>query len=378
MSGAALPVDPTGLTERPRGYRRWGLVGLVLAAGLLWAAAAAWRALPLSAREAFLPRPELWTLAFLVQTPGWLLAVDAWRRMLAATRPAAEVVAAEARSLASGAVGDEKPASSAAALAAIPFAEHLLGHGLTALAQTVPGSIWAPLTRVAFYRERQLGALWTGGAMLLEMSLLGGAGLLLVAAALPAMAGEAPATLPALGLAGILALLLLHPRVFGALLHALGKGLRLSTVPTAPPGLTTARLLVQESMVLVLSAAALFLVVRGLLPSAAHLPTLAAAWGLGVAIASLLAFLPATALLKDGGMLALLTPLCLPAAEGRLWVATGLALGITMAWRLWTLFVLAVWTMLAALWVRRQGRRLRTALDPVAAAGGEDGDDPVS
>lgn len=374
MSGAALGVDEHRLAGRLRSFRRWGLVSLVLALGLVWAAVAAWRALPPSAREAFVPRPQLWALAFLIQTPGWLLAVDAWRRMLAATQPATSPVARLAEE---SAASDPATASSSAlstnALAAIPFAEHLLGHSLTALAQTLPGSIWAPLTRVAFYRERRLGALWTGGAMLLEMSLLGLAGLLLFLAALPAMAGEAPTALPALGLAGLFALLLLHPRIFGALLRLLAKGLRLPAVPTAPPGLTSARLLTQEALVLVLSAAALFCIVRGLLPSAAHAPTLAAAWGLGVAIASLLAFLPATALLKDGGMLALLTPLCLPAAGGRLGVATGLALGLVLAWRLWTLFVLLAWTLLAALWVRR--RRPVGAIPGPAGPEGSDGHD---
>lgn len=341
MSWAAPREAGEDVDGRRRHYRRWSLLSLVLLAGLAWAAVAAWQALPDAAREAFRPRPAFWILAFLVQTPGWLLAVDAWRRMLDATRP-------------NDMAGSD---GSPDALAALPFSEHLLGHGLTALAQVLPGSIWAPLTRVAYYRERGLGTLWTAGAMLLEMVLLGLSGLLLFLLALPAMSGQAPSALPALLAAGGAALCLLHPRVFGSLLRALARGLRISPIPAAPPGRLLARLLGQEFLVLALSACALLSIVQGLLPSAARWPNLAAAWGLGVAIASLLAWLPATALLKDGGMLALLTPLCLPAAGGRLWVAAGLALGLTLAWRLWTLVVLLVWTALAALWVRVRGHR---------------------
>lgn len=116
-----------------------------------------------------------------------------------------------------------------------------------------------------------------------------------------------------------------------------------------------------------LSGLALILVIRSLLPSAAHPATVLAAWGLGVAIASLLAWLPATALLKDGGMIALLAPLCLAAADGQALPAAALALGLTLAWRLWTLLVLLVWAGGATVAVRRGGRGVRpmTALRSV-------------
>lgn len=317
--------------------RRWQLAGLVLVAGPALALAAAWSALTPELRASFRLRPEPLALAFLVQTPGWFLAVDAWRRMLAATHP------------------DEAPAGPVDPLRGMRFAEHLQGHTLAALAQVLPGSIWAPLTRVAYYRERGLGSFRTGAAMLLEMGLLGLAGLLVFLLALPFSYGVPPAALPWLLAVGAASLAALHPRVFGRLLALLARGLRIQPVPSAPRLGLLARLLGQELLVLGLSGLALILVIRSLLPSAAHPATVLAAWGLGVAVASLLAWLPATALLKDGGMIALLTPLCLAAAGGQTLSAAALALGLTLAWRLWTLAVLLAWAGLATLAVRRGG-----------------------
>lgn len=338
------------LSDRLRS-RRWRLVGLVLLAGLVWAAHAAWSGLASQAADSFRLRPELLGLAFLVQTPGWFLAVDAWRRILGATYPEGSVAADS--------------------LGAIGFAEHLQGHSLTALAQVLPGSIWAPLTRVAYYRERGIGAMRTGTAMLLEMTVLGLAGLLVFLAALPFSVGGSPAALPWLLAAGALSLVALHPRVFGGILALLARGLRLQPAPAAPRLGLLARLLAQELLVLGLSGGALILVIRALLPSAADGATVLAAWGLGVAIASLLAWLPATALLKDGGMIALLTPLCLAAAGGQGLRAAALALGLILAWRLWTLFVLLVWVAGATLLVRHGGRvRSPSAVERSAKAEG--------
>jgi hypothetical protein len=337
MSMAAVRLSGR-LSDRLRS-RRWRLVGLALLAGLVWAAHAAWSALDSQAASSFRLQPRLLGLAFLVQTPGWLLAVDAWRRILGATHPDAGVTADP--------------------LGAIGLAEHLQGHSLTALAQVLPGSIWAPLTRVAYYRDRGIGALRTGTAMLLEMTVLGLAGLLVFLAALPFSIGGSPAALPWLLAAGVLSLFGLHPRVFGRILALLARALRMQPAPAAPRLGLLARLLIQELLVLGLSGVALILVIRALLPSAADGATVLAAWGLGVAIASLLAWLPATALLKDGGMVALLTPLCLPAAGGQGLRAAALALGLILAWRLWTLSVLLVWAAAATVLVRHGGRVLR-------------------
>ncbi|HQZ70719.1 MAG: hypothetical protein ACH37Z_02860 [Anaerolineae bacterium] len=340
------------LSSRLSGHlrsRRWRLAGLILALGLVLALAAAWSALTPQVRASFQLRPGFLALAFLIQTPGWLLAVDAWRRMLRATQPAGA------------------PAGPGDPLRGMRFAEHLQGHTLAALAQVLPGSIWAPLTRVAYYRERGLGTLRTGAAMLLEMTLLGLAGLLVFLLALPFAVGVPPAALPWLLAAGGASLAALHPRVFGRLLALLARGLRIQPVPAAPRLGLLARLLGQELLVMGLSGLALILVIRSLLPSAAHPATVLAAWGLGVAIASLLAWLPATALLKDGGMIALLAPLCLAAADGQALPAAALALGLTLAWRLWTLLVLLVWAGGATVAVRRGGRGVRpmTALRSV-------------
>ncbi len=345
MAAARLPGR---LSDHLRS-RRWRLAGLVLVAGPVLALAAAWSALTPELRASFRLRPGLLALAFLVQTPGWFLAVDAWRRMLAATHPDG------------ASSGPEDP------LRGMRFAEHLQGHTLAALAQVLPGSIWAPLTRVAYYRERGLGALRSGAAMLLEMGLLGLAGLLVFLLALPFAYGVPPAALPWLLAVGAASLAALHPWVFGRLLALLARGLRIHPVPSAPRLGLLARLLGQELLVLGLSGLALILVIRSLLPSAAHPATVLAAWGLGVAVASLLAWLPATALLKDGGMIALLTPLCLAAAGGRTLPAAALALGLTLAWRLWTLAVLLAWAGLATLAVRRGGRRGRPDVDPAPA-----------
>jgi hypothetical protein len=79
---------------------------------------------------------------------------------------------------------------------------------------------------------------------------------------------------------------------------------------------------------------------------AASLPEAIGVWGFTVALSNLLAWLPATSLLKDGGMAVLLTPLY-AAAMGDLGSGVLVAAGVTLAWRIWSLGVLVSWALLA-------------------------------
>ena len=94
-------------------------------------------------------------------------------------------------------------------------------------------------------------------------------------------------------------------------------------------------------------------------------------WGLTVALANLLAWLPATSLLKDGGMVALLTPLYAGVLQEP-GSALLVALGLTLAWRIWSLAVLLCWAAGSSVILRLRGEaereRARAAIGPSEAA----------
>lgn len=310
---------PFGL---PLGRREWlrlaaGLAGLGLLAFLAFRLAADWQALPREALRAFHLDPRPLAAAWLLQTLGWLLVGDAWRRMLGA-----------------------------AGASPLPLARHLQLHTLAALTFVVPGSIWAPLSRVALYRRFGVGGLIVAAATLIELLLLGVAGLLLFGLAAPFMHGLAPAwalLLVPLALAG---LLLLHPAAMQGALRTLGRWLGQQAEPPRAAWGDILGWFGRELAVLGLSGIALYLLMAGISPAAA-LPDALAAWGLSVAVASLLAWMPATAFLKDGGMVLVLSPLYLE-ATGDAGTAALVALGVTLAWRIWTALVLLSWAALAS------------------------------
>jgi hypothetical protein len=252
-----------------------------------------------------------------VQSAGWLLVVDTWRRILARL----------------GAGG-------------IPFRRHLWAHTWSGLTNVLPGSVWMPVSRVAAYRADGVRTLVVAAAMTMEWLLLGVAGLLVYAVTVPWSDMPRAVNLAALLLAGALAALALHPRVLGSVLDRAAARLGLATaLPRAQPwDLMT--WCAREALVLALAGAGLYLVMRGVGP-VADLADAMAVTGLTLALANLLAWLPASAVLKDASMAVLLTPL---------YGTLGLALVVVVVWRLWLTAVQLSWAGLALVLLRRSPR----------------------
>jgi uncharacterized membrane protein YbhN (UPF0104 family) len=296
---------------------------LALAIGLAVGAAVLWQLMRDRAALADLlagRRPgDLWplALAWLVQTAGWLLVVDTWRRILARL----------------GGSG--------------PFRLHLRIHTTSGLASLLPGSIWQPASRLADYRAAGVPARAVGAAMAVEWLLLGLAGLAVYALAAPfARLGPAVglvALLVAAGLAGAVLYPPVHNRFLGPIAARFGDG-------RPWPRLGRAELagwLAREAVVLALAGLGLYLLMAALGVGGSVADALAVT-GLTLAFANLMAWLPATALLKDAGMVALLTPVYGGAA--------GVALAVVVAWRLWLTAVQLSWVVLATVAWRGRGR----------------------
>jgi hypothetical protein len=90
--------------------------------------------------------------------------------------------------------------------------------------------------------------------------------------------------------------------------------------------------------VLALSGAGLYWLMRAVAPAASLSAALGAS-ALAVAVANLLAWLPATVVLKEGAAVVALVPL---------YGAPAIAVGVVIAWRLWMTAVLASWAAIAS------------------------------
>ncbi len=251
-------------------------------------------------------------LAYAIQSAGWLLVVWIWSRL----------------------IGPAPPILSAAT--------HLRLYAASALAHVVPGSVFAPASRIALYRRSGVDAVRTGAAVVMEWLLIGIAGLILYAASAPFSSSLPPSVVRPLALAAIAGLTLLHPSVraplvrraatrFEAPAAAASAALSEMTVPAI------ARFLVIETVALALSGVGFYLLMVGVAP-AASLGDAMSAWAMTVAIANLLAWMPMTSVIKDGGMILLLTPLYSSA------IVAG---AVVVAWRLWAIGLQLSWALFA-------------------------------
>ncbi len=309
-----------GLDRRRIVRAALALVGMAIAVILIARLTTDWRAVPAEALAAFHLDPRPLGLAWGIQTLGWLLVVDTWRQVLDR---------------------EGEPAGGTR----LPFARHLQLYAYTSLTQVLPGSIWHPMSRIALYRPFGVPGLAISAAVVVEWMLLGVAGLILFGLAAPLARATPPSWAPLLLPLAVLAVGLLHPAVFDRLLRRAARWLGQATPPPTLIGRDVVLWLMRELGVLVCSGVALYLLMRAVSP-AASLADALSVWGLSVAIASLLAWLPATALIKDASMVVLLTPLYLGAG-----IETGtaalIALGVTLAWRIWSAGVLVSWAALA-------------------------------
>jgi hypothetical protein len=176
-------------------------------------------------------------------------------------------------------------------------------------------------------------------AVAVEWLAVGLAGALLYAACVPFASLFSGSVLGALALGALAALPILHPRVLHAALAYGARRLGADAAAVAQAETwgagTLAALTVRQMAVLFLSGIGFYLMMLAVAPEA-DLPDAVSASALSVAVANLLAWLPATVLIKDGAMAAALVPL-----YGSPWVA----IAVVVAWRLWMTAVLASWAV---------------------------------
>lgn len=251
--------------------------------------------------------------AWLLQTAGWLLLVGVWRAMLGDTTD-------------------------------LPFRQHLRVYAYASLAHVIPGSIWSPASRLAMYRGLGVPSLTVTGALLVEWLLVGLGGLLLYVVAAPWSHASPPQGMALLVVVAVASLVLLHPRAYGRTLRLAASRLGGEYDPrTAPRPRQLAGWFALDLAVLALSGLSLFLLMLAISP-VASLPDAMAAWGLSMAVANLLVWLPATSLIKEAGVILLLTPL---------YGSSVVALGVVVAWRIWMVLVQLSWAALAAALCRK-------------------------
>ncbi len=267
-----------------------------------------WGTVTREARHLLRLDPPFLAAAWLVQSAGWLLVVDTWARILRR-------------------MGGQAP-----------FLQHLRVHTLSGLANVLPGSVWLPVTRVTGYRGTTADTMAVGTAMAVEWLLLGVAGLVLYGLVAPFSQLPQVVSLVSLLVAGGLAAAALHPAVFARLVGAVATRLGYAGPAPRPGVLELAGWFGRELGVLVLAGLGLYLVMRGVSP-VASLPVALGVTGLTLALANLLAWLPASAVLKDASMVVLLTPL---------YGTAGMALAVVVVWRLWLTLVQVSWAALAA------------------------------
>ena len=283
------------------------VVALVVIGAAAWRIAADWRQLPL---DAFHLQPGFLVLSWGVQSAGWLLSVLTWRRILA---------------------------SVGAAPGQVSFRRHVRSHTVSALGNVVPGSVWLPASRLALYRRDGFSGLTVAAAVGVEWLVVGLAGSLLYAVTVPFSVALPAAGAWVLALAAAAALVSLHPSVLPRVIEAVSRKFD----PEAPvpqlPGRVLVGLIGRELGVLVASGIGFYFLMRAVAPTASLADALSA-WALSVAVANLLAWVPATLVLKDGAMVLALAPL---------FESGAIALGVVLVWRIWMTVVLLSWAGIA-------------------------------
>ncbi len=269
-----------------------------------------WRGLPFAS---FHFDARYLAASWLVQTGGWLLSVAIWRRIL--------------RGVGAPEVG---------------YRKHLVAHSWSGLGNIIPGSVWLPASRLALYRRFGVPAFAVSTAMVIEWLVVGLAGIGLYAASAPFATAFSNAGAVPLAVAAVVAASVLHPRVFRYWLRVAARRFQ-TTDPLPPPAAVpsptqSAGYTIGEAVVLTLAGFGFFLLMRAVAP-AASLPDALNAWALSVAVANLLAWMPATVLFKDGAMALALVPL-----YGSLFVAVG----VVVAWRLFMTAELLSWGLIAS------------------------------
>jgi uncharacterized membrane protein YbhN (UPF0104 family) len=296
----------------------WSVVLAVTAVAVLayaaWVGRAQWQAIP---RDLFHFDPLPLAASWLVQTLGWLLLVANWRRILAR-------------------LGAPQ----------VEWARHGEIHAWSGLGNLVPGSVWMPASRVVLYRRAGVSSLLLSEAIVIEWLAVGLAGVVLYLVSVPFSTPAAGRTTLLVVAAGAAAVLVLHPRTLTAALAYASRRFGGAPEPARAADAwgwrTLAGLVLAETAVLAMSGLGLYCLMLAIGPEAS-LPDALCSWALSVAVANLLAFLPATVVLREGAMAAALAPL-----YGSVFVA----IVVVVVWRLWMTGVLASWALAASAWRR--------------------------
>lgn len=301
-------TDPTA----PAGRLVWTALAVVVAVGIALAVVREAGSVDRATFQAFHLDIGPLVLAYLVQSAGWLLVVWMWARVLGPAPPR------------------------------LPAATHLNLYALSALAHVVPGSVLAPASRIALYRRAGVDGVRTGTALVVEWLLVGIGGLVLYAVAAPFSTALPPWVVRPLAVVAIGGLVMLHPSVRRPIVRQAVR--RLGAPPAASTSLSAlsvpalARILVVETVALALSGFGLYLLMLGIAPRAS-LADAMSAWAMTIAISNLLAWMPMTSVVKDGGMILLLAPL---------YESTIVAGAVVIAWRLWAIALQLSWAGIAA------------------------------
>jgi uncharacterized membrane protein YbhN (UPF0104 family) len=228
----------------------------------------------------------------------------------------------------------------------VPFVRHLRAHAVSGLAHLVPGSIWAPVSRIALYRRESVPAVTVGAALVVEWLLVGLAGIVLYGLSAPWSHAAPPRIAGATALAAVVAVACLHPAVAGRVVGRVAE--RLGTpAPDVPAPRQLARLLAAEVVVLALAGFALNFVMAAVSPSTS-LPDAMAAFALSTSVASFLALLPGTGVVREATFVLLLTPV---------YGSSVIALAVSLVWRAWLVAAQVSWAAIGVLLVRISSNR---------------------
>jgi uncharacterized membrane protein YbhN (UPF0104 family) len=244
-------------------------------------------------------------VAWFVQTAGFVVMVAAWRGLLGA----------DARH--------------------VRYVTHLKVHAVSGLAHLLPGSIWAPASRIVLYHRLDVPPVTVGAALVYEWLLVGLAGVVLYGVSAPWSHAAPPRVAGGTAVAAVAALACLHPAIAGRLIRRVAGRLD-RPAPDVLPTRQMLRLLAAEVVVLVLAGLGLTGVMAAVSPTTS-LPDALAAFALSTSVASFLAWLPGTGVVREATFVLLLAPV---------YGSSVVALAVSLVWRVWLVIVQISWAAL--------------------------------
>jgi hypothetical protein len=224
-----------------------------------------------------------------------------------------------------------------------PAATDLRFYAYSALGVVLPGSIWPLVGRAVLYQRVGESPLSVTAATVVEACITGAAAMAVYAVGVMLQPNSGLLAQPVLGVvAAVAALVMISPPVFNRLSNAL---LRRAGQPVGavPIRLHAGELLIWwmiACLVILIAGVALYLLLNSLVDAPLELlGRLIVAWAAATVVGSLLFWMPATSLLRDGALVLALTPALgaaaiLFAVLARVWSIATLLLFAAVIW-LW-------------------------------------------